>query len=226
MEGFEPGDVALREPRAFRRSRVHDRRARDRDCGGVGPDHDAIARGRRRGRLEAKLRPARFTRRKRVALEEDGAAQDLARAEVAAKAGARPQGLGGGREELEPDIEERGRAEAAGRRQPVAARDALARRPVDRERHPLPRLRLLDGGVVDLDLADADGLPGGKKLEGVPRAHRPAPEGAGHHGPDALDREHAVDRKARRPRRGPPGRLPDDGLQGLDQLLHPGPGGG
>ena len=197
MERLQTLPLPGLEPGALRGGRVDHGGAGDGRGRRIGADHDPVPRRGYRRLLQSKLRPRGRSGRKGVAVVEDRAAQDLARAEMAAEAGPRAERLRGRGEELDSDIEDAGWQEVPGRREPVAPLDILARDAVDREREPLSRVRLFDGPVVHLRLTHPDRLPRRQKLEGVSGTHAPAPERPGHDRSDAFDREHPIDGKPR-----------------------------
>ena len=100
-------------------------------------------------------------------------------------------------EQLEAHVEQARRAQRPRHHEPVAARHLLALHPVQRERRALTGVRFIDGLAVDLHPAHAHPATLGQQLEHVTGTHVPAPQRAGHHGPEALHREHAIDRQPR-----------------------------
>src|SRR5436190_1992848 len=98
-------------------------------------------------------------------------------------------------EQLETPVEHARWSKAPGRAQPVAAFDLVALDAVQRERGALTGEGFLDGLAVHLHAAHAHLGTARQELEHVSGAHGAAPQRAGHHGAETLDREHAVDWK-------------------------------
>ena len=160
----------------------------------IAADHEPVPRGDDHNGLESHLALHRLAGRDRVGPDRVDPAEHLARPVVESDPGAPAQGARRVLEERYRRVKHIRRPQVAERGKHVTARHLRLRDAREVQRDALARGRRLSLDVVDLDAADPDIASLGKQLQAVAVLERTAPHGAGDHGADPLESEHAVNR--------------------------------
>ena len=161
-------------------------------------DDEPVVRQHERRRVQPHDGRGGRARRDLAALERRHAGQVLRRAVVQAHLVARAQ-RPGGRQHGDPGVEAApGQPGELGRRQPVALVDVVAVEAAEVHADAAAGVDHLGLVVVHLDAAHAGAGAAGLDGHRVSRADLAGPQRAGHHGADALEREHAVHGQAGR----------------------------
>ena len=189
LQGAEIFEVSLERLAHAPPERIQHDAAAERAQAGLVADDEAIARQRDHRIVQARAAPAQllgcdFARR----LEHDRAADSLGGAEEEAHAVIVLERAFGGRPNLEPRIEPRGRQFEPVIGQHVAALEFHPLGAAQVERDALAEPRALDRLGMDLDRAHPDLAARGQHAQLLADAHLGAHRGAGHDRAVALDR--------------------------------------
>ena len=133
-----------------------------------------------------------------------------------------PSGPGAFAQVAELDVEDVRRGDPAGVGEQVAAREVVDRDAAEVDRRAVAGDRAVDRRAVDLDAADPRGEAARQHRELVAEPDRAAEHRPGDDRPEALDREHAVDRQAEHAGRLARRHLVDRGGDRGAQVVEPG----